>query len=96
MNPDLFEPIPASRLRRDLRTVLRRLEHGEGPFRITRRNGPDLVLLPTEPYAFAARHVAEVRAAVPGADVHILDGRDLFWWGTRTPTALTRLGVALR
>ncbi len=46
MNPDLFEPIPASRLRRDLRTVLRRLERGEGPFRITRRNGPDLVLLP--------------------------------------------------
>ena len=46
MNPNLFEPIPASRLRRELRTILRRLERGEGPFRITRRNGPDLVLLP--------------------------------------------------
>ena len=46
MSPDLFEPVPATRLRRDLRTVLRRLERGEGPFRITRRNGPDLVLMP--------------------------------------------------
>lgn len=46
MNPNLFEPIPASRLRRDLRKVLRRLDRGEGPFRITQRNGPDLVLMP--------------------------------------------------
>jgi len=46
MNPNLFEPIPATRLRRDLRKVLRRIERGEGPFRITQRNGPDLVLLP--------------------------------------------------
>lgn len=45
MNPNLFEPIPLTRLRRDLRTVLRRLERGEGPFRVTRRHGPDLVLL---------------------------------------------------
>jgi prevent-host-death family protein len=46
VNPNLFEPIPATRLRRDLRTILRRLERGEGPFRITQRNGPDLVLMP--------------------------------------------------
>jgi prevent-host-death family protein len=46
VNPNLFEPIPASRLKRELRTILRRLERGEGPFRITQRNGPDLVLVP--------------------------------------------------
>jgi prevent-host-death family protein len=46
MNANLFEPIPATRLRRDLRKVLRRIERGEGPFRITQRNGPDLVLMP--------------------------------------------------
>jgi len=46
VNPNLFEPIPASRLRRDIHTVLRRLERGEGPFRIIQRNGPDLVLMP--------------------------------------------------
>lgn len=46
MNPNLLEPIPASRLRRELRKVLRRLERGEGPFLITRRKGPDMVLMP--------------------------------------------------
>ena len=46
MNPNLLEPIPASRLRRDLRKVLRRLDLGQGSFRVTQRNGPDLVLIP--------------------------------------------------
>jgi ABC-type Fe3+-hydroxamate transport system substrate-binding protein len=58
---------------------------------------PDLVLLPDEPYAFSARHVPDVAAAVPGSRVLLVDGRDLFWWGTRTPAALDRLrGVLAR
>lgn len=56
---------------------------------------PDLVVLPSEPYPFGARHVPEVAAAVPGAAVVTVDGRDLFWWGTRTAGALTRLAVAI-
>jgi hypothetical protein len=56
---------------------------------------PDLVLLPSEPYPFKDRHVAEVRAAVSNADVRLVDGRDLFWWGARTPRAVTRLYDAL-
>lgn len=56
---------------------------------------PDLILLPDEPYAFTDRHRAEVAAAVPGADVSLVDGRDLFWWGVRTPAALERLRAAL-
>jgi ABC-type Fe3+-hydroxamate transport system substrate-binding protein len=52
---------------------------------------PELVLLPDEPYAFSARHIPEVERAIPGARVHIVDGRDLFWWGIRTPAAVTRL-----
>jgi ABC-type Fe3+-hydroxamate transport system substrate-binding protein len=52
---------------------------------------PDLVLLPDEPYPFTERHVPEVEAAVPGAHVVLVDGRDLFWWGIRTPAALDRL-----
>jgi ABC-type hemin transport system substrate-binding protein len=56
---------------------------------------PDLVVLPSEPYPFAERHVAEVAAAVPGAAVVPVDGRDLFWWGTRTSGALGRLAEAL-
>jgi ABC-type Fe3+-hydroxamate transport system substrate-binding protein len=56
---------------------------------------PDLVLLPTEPYPFKERHVAEVAEGVPGAEVAIVDGQDLFWWGIRTPGATERLEQAL-
>jgi ABC-type Fe3+-hydroxamate transport system substrate-binding protein len=53
---------------------------------------PDVALLPSEPYAFAEKHAIELRAAVPGARVSFVDGRDLFWWGIRTPAAADRLG----
>lgn len=56
---------------------------------------PDLVLLPTEPYPFKERHVAEVTDGIPGAAVAIVDGQDLFWWGIRTPGAVQRLAAAL-
>jgi hypothetical protein len=56
---------------------------------------PDLVLLPNEPYPFKERHVAEVAEGVPGADVAIVDGQDLFWWGIRTPGAVERLARTL-
>jgi ABC-type Fe3+-hydroxamate transport system substrate-binding protein len=56
---------------------------------------PDLVVLPSEPYPFRARHVAEVTGAVRNARVVLVDGRDLFWWGTRTPAALVRLASTL-
>ena len=49
---------------------------------------PDVVLLPTEPYPFKDRHVAEVASVAPAM---LVDGQDLFWWGTRTPAALGRL-----
>jgi ABC-type Fe3+-hydroxamate transport system substrate-binding protein len=55
------------------------------------RHRPDLVLLPSEPYPFGERHVEAMRREVPGADVRLVDGRDLFWWGARTPGALDRL-----
>jgi ABC-type Fe3+-hydroxamate transport system substrate-binding protein len=56
---------------------------------------PDLVVLPSEPYPFGARHRPEVATAVPGAVVVTVDGRDLFWWGTRTPGALVRLATTI-
>jgi len=56
---------------------------------------PDLVLLPTEPYPFKERHVAEVAGGIPDAEVVIVDGQDLFWWGIRTPGAVERLAGAL-
>ncbi len=56
---------------------------------------PELILLPSEPYPFRERHVRELTAAVPGADIRLIDGQDLFWWGARTTAARMRLGQAL-
>jgi ABC-type hemin transport system substrate-binding protein len=56
----------------------------------------DLVVLPSEPYPFAQRHVVEVADLVPDAQVVLVDGRDLLWWGVRTPGAAQRLRAALR
>ena len=56
---------------------------------------PDLVVLPSEPYPFRDRHRAEVATAIPGARTVLVDGHDLFWWGIRTPSALTRLAAEL-
>lgn len=56
---------------------------------------PDLVVVPTEPYEFAARHRAELTEALPEAHLVEVDGQDLFWWGSRTPGAVNRLAEAL-
>jgi ABC-type Fe3+-hydroxamate transport system substrate-binding protein len=53
---------------------------------------PDVVLAPSEPYPFTARHFTELSQVAP---VIFLDGRDLFWWGVRTPAALRHLERAL-
>lgn len=50
--------------------------------------GPDVVLAPSEPYRFSERHRAELEEV---ARVEFVDGRDLFWWGERTPAALARM-----
>ena len=52
----------------------------------------DVVLAPSEPYPFGSRHADELRTVAP---VRFVDGKDLFWWGVRTPGALVRLGAAL-
>ncbi len=49
---------------------------------------PDVILAPSEPYPFGARHVAELAEIAP---VELIDGQDLFWWGIRTPMAMERL-----
>ncbi len=53
---------------------------------------PDRVVAPSEPYPFAERHRTELESVAP---VLFLDGRDLFWWGARTPDALARVAAAL-
>jgi ABC-type Fe3+-hydroxamate transport system substrate-binding protein len=52
---------------------------------------PDVVLVPSEPYAFEQRHLDELQDAFADAVVRRVDGQDLFWWGSRTPAAMRRL-----
>ncbi|MGB6059239.1 MAG: helical backbone metal receptor [Microthrixaceae bacterium] len=70
---------------------------GQGPYPATdldaiREERPDLVLAPTEPYAFSERHLPELDAV---AQTTIVDGKDLFWWGTRTREAIGRLEAVI-
>jgi len=51
----------------------------------------DHVLLSSEPYHFKDRHIAEVAAAVPGADVRLIDGEMTSWYGSRALDALEYL-----
>jgi ABC-type Fe3+-hydroxamate transport system substrate-binding protein len=51
-------------------------------------NQPEMVLAPSEPYPFTERQRGELEAFAPTLYV---DGKDLFWWGARTPAALARI-----
>lgn len=56
---------------------------------------PDLALLPDEPFRFDDSHVEELRAwGIP--DVRLVSGKDLFWYGVRTASAVARLTEAIR
>jgi ABC-type Fe3+-hydroxamate transport system substrate-binding protein len=50
---------------------------------------PELIMLPSEPYAFGAAD-AEEAAGWSGARVELVDGRALTWYGPRIPAALRR------
>lgn len=50
------------------------------------------LLLPTEPWAFDEEDAMRYRRSIPDLQaVGVVDGRDLFWYGARTPAALERL-----
>jgi len=57
--------------------------------------GPEVILLPDEPYAFGPRDVAELRAlAIPAADagrIHCIDGTWVSWYGARIRPALAAI-----
>jgi ABC-type Fe3+-hydroxamate transport system substrate-binding protein len=57
-----------------------------------RARRPDVVLAPSEPYPFAERHVPLLQEVAP---VILVDGQDLFWWGSRTAGAQARLAAQL-
>ena len=56
----------------------------------------DHVLLSSEPYHFKQRHVAEVAAAVPGAEVSLIDGEMTSWYGSRAIAGLDYLAEYTR
>jgi len=55
---------------------------------------PELILLPSEPYAFGAADAEEV-AGWSGARVELVDGRALTWYGPRIPAALAAFRALL-
>ncbi|MDA8196737.1 MAG: helical backbone metal receptor [Actinomycetota bacterium] len=56
----------------------------------TFRGQVDLILAPSEPYKFTKRQLPELQGIAKV--VEFVDGKDLFWWGTRTMGAIERLG----
>jgi ABC-type hemin transport system substrate-binding protein len=74
--------------------------HGEGPahynaveLNALQSANPSVILLPDEPYPFAAKHLAdfapyaEIEAVAHGR-IHFVDGKALTWYGPRTAGAL--------
>lgn len=52
---------------------------------------PELVLLSSEPYPFKDQHIAEIREALPNADVMLVDGEMFSWYGSRMKKAAAYL-----
>ncbi len=52
---------------------------------------PEVILLPTEPYRFTARHRAELARRFPNAEVHLVDGQAMTWYLSRTEAGLALL-----
>jgi ABC-type Fe3+-hydroxamate transport system substrate-binding protein len=44
---------------------------------------PDMVLLSSEPFPFKEKHIAEVKAVLPEAEVLLVDGEMFSWYGSR-------------
>lgn len=48
---------------------------------------PELVLLSSEPFPFKKEHIEEVKAALPNAEVKLVDGEMFSWYGSRLKKA---------
>jgi ABC-type Fe3+-hydroxamate transport system substrate-binding protein len=44
---------------------------------------PEVILLSSEPYPFAERHVSELKAIFPEARIELVDGEYFSWYGSR-------------
>jgi hypothetical protein len=55
----------------------------------------ELILLSSEPYPFKAKHIAEISAVLPHAEVQLVDGEMFSWYGSRMKHAITYLSELL-
>jgi len=65
------------------------------------RSQPEVILLPDEPYRFAKQHLSSLTAladtpAWRARRIHFVDGKALWWYGPRTPSALRYFQGLLR
>lgn len=44
---------------------------------------PDIILLSSEPYPFKEKHIDEIRAVLPDAEIKLVDGEMFSWYGSR-------------
>lgn len=58
-----------------------------------RRRRPELVILPDEPYVFTRAHAEELERRGVCAHYELVCGKDLSWYGPRTPAAIERLSA---
>ena len=56
----------------------------------------DTILLSSEPYPFKDKHIAEISAVLPNADIRLVDGEMFSWYGSRMKKAVVYLQNMLR
>jgi ABC-type Fe3+-hydroxamate transport system substrate-binding protein len=49
---------------------------------------PDLIFLSSEPYPFNEKHTEELKKAVPGVEIMLIDGEMFSWYGSRLVKAV--------
>jgi len=52
---------------------------------------PELIFLSSEPYPFKQKHIDEIKTAIPGATVMLVDGEIFSWYGSRLVKAVQYL-----
>ncbi|OSZ81703.1 cobalamin-binding protein [Chitinophagaceae bacterium IBVUCB1] len=56
---------------------------------------PEMVLLSSEPFPFKEKHMDEIKAILPDAEVKLVDGEMFSWYGSRMKEAVEYMGELL-
>lgn len=57
---------------------------------------PEMVLLSSEPFPFKEKHIDEIKAVLPDADVRLVDGEMFSWYGSRMLKAVAYMNTLLK